>query len=145
MYNRGNGTALLYPVYSWIPVNGAVSYEIEILNSLPDRSDRRAPLSKIIGRGTSRTGEWYDEDRRVSSSPMYWRVRGLDADGVLTCQRAFHVRDHVIGRCQNIEQRWIDEILILPLVLHIVVKTYVASEGEGRGFFHGGPFRRSGF
>ena len=81
VYNRGNGTALLYPVYSWIPVNGAVSYEIEILNSLPDRSDRRAPLSKIIGRGTSRTGEWYDEDRRVSSSPMYWRVRGLDADG----------------------------------------------------------------
>lgn len=81
VFNQGNGTTLLYPVYNWIPVNGAVSYEIEILNSLPDRSDRRAPLSKIIGRGTSRTGEWYDEDRRVSSSPMYWRVRGLDADG----------------------------------------------------------------
>jgi lysophospholipase L1-like esterase len=81
VYNQEKGTTLLYPVYDWIPVKGAVSYEIEILNSLPARSDVRAPISQLMGRGTTESGEWYDNDKRVSTSPMYWRVRGLDAQG----------------------------------------------------------------
>lgn len=81
VYNQGKGTTLLYPVYDWIPVQGAVSYEIEILNTLPTHSDRRAPEQQVIGRGMSQTGEWYDDEKRVSSSPMYWRVRGLDKEG----------------------------------------------------------------
>ncbi|MFA6849979.1 MAG: hypothetical protein WCS30_06465, partial [Selenomonadaceae bacterium] len=31
-YDVGNGTVLLYPVYSWIPLNGAASYKVEIFD-----------------------------------------------------------------------------------------------------------------
>ena len=81
VFNQGNGTTLLYPVYNWIPVNGAKTYEIEILNSLPVRADARASAAQLIGRGKSTGFDWYDDDKRVSSRPMYWRVRGLDGSG----------------------------------------------------------------
>jgi lysophospholipase L1-like esterase len=80
-FNKGNGTTLLYPVYNWIPVNGARTYEVEILNSLPQRADTAAPASQVIGRGRSTGFDWYDDHKRVSTSPMYWRVRGLDGQG----------------------------------------------------------------
>jgi lysophospholipase L1-like esterase len=80
-FNKGNGTTLLYPVYNWIPVNGAKTYEVEILNSLPQRADAPAPPSQLIGRGKSTGFDWYDDHKRVSTSPMYWRVRGLDGRG----------------------------------------------------------------
>jgi lysophospholipase L1-like esterase len=80
-FNEGIGTTLLYPVYNWIPVNGAATYEIEILNARPPHANAKAPDSMVIGRGTSTGFDWYDDDKRVHHGLMYWRVRGIDANG----------------------------------------------------------------
>ena len=59
----------------------------------------------------------------------------FDANGVFAGQRAFYVGDHMVGTPQNIEKRGIDQVLVFPLILHVVVKTDIAGEGEcGRGF-----------
>ncbi len=77
-FDTGNGTKLLYPVYNWIPVAGATKYEIEILDQQPENPQGTAPSSHRIGQGESTGFAWYDDDKRVSSAPMYWRVRGLN-------------------------------------------------------------------
>lgn len=80
-FNTGNGTSLLYPVYNWIRVSGAASYEVEILNTPHVQADQAADDSQIIGRGHSKWFDWYDDSPRISTHPMYWRVRALDEKG----------------------------------------------------------------
>lgn len=80
-FNSGNGTNLLYPVYNWVPVNGAKKYEVEILSQKIEDQKVPAPKEYKLGQGTGTGFDWYDDDKRTSSQPMYWRVRGLDAKG----------------------------------------------------------------
>lgn len=81
VFNQGNGTTLLYPVYAWIPVAGAARYEVEILAAPPENPNGTAPSVHRIDAGLTAGFDYYDVKPRVSDKPFYWRVRGLDAGG----------------------------------------------------------------
>jgi lysophospholipase L1-like esterase len=80
-YNQGNGTTLLYPVYSWIPNSGAKQFEIELLSAPPENHDGITPSRYRIAAFTTKLCDYYDKQPRSSSKPFYWRVRSLDATG----------------------------------------------------------------
>lgn len=72
----------LYPVYSWIPINGAASYEVEITTALPENPNGTSPSQYRIWRQEVVTGaDCYDEQPRNIPGVYYWRVRGLNKDG----------------------------------------------------------------
>lgn len=81
IYNQGYGEVLLYPVYNWIPVNGAVKYEIEILDEPPENPNGIEPSAHRIDAIMVDSAEHYDAHSRYSEQPFYWRVRGIDGDG----------------------------------------------------------------
>ena len=81
VYNQGRGTALLYPVYDWIPVNGAVKYELELLNEAPENPNGIEPSVHRVDSIVLDSAEHYDSKPRFSEDPFYWRVRGMDAEG----------------------------------------------------------------
>lgn len=81
VFNNGNGTVLLYPVYNWIPVNGVSKYEVEILNAPPENPHGIAPSIHRIDTQEGHNFDCYDRKPRLSTKPMYWRVRGLDEQG----------------------------------------------------------------
>ena len=80
-YNDGNGTVLLYPVYDWLPVPGAASYEVEILDAAPENPNGTTASEHRIDVLYSESGQIYDRQPRYGSKPFYWRVRALAADG----------------------------------------------------------------
>jgi len=80
-YNQGNGTAMLYPVFNWLPIAGAKEYEVEILSQPPENPMGTEPSQYRIGQGLSETSELYDEFPRFSTKPLYWRVRGFNEMG----------------------------------------------------------------
>ena len=80
-YNNHNGQVLLYPVYSWIGNHGAVQYEIEVLNELPENPGGTEPSIHRIYATIQANCELYDPEPRLGAEPFYWRVRGLDAEG----------------------------------------------------------------
>lgn len=81
IFNQSTGATLLYPVYAWIPINGAEKYEVEILDDLPENPNGTAPSSHRIDSAVAIGFDYYDEMPRISEKPFYWRVRGLDQDG----------------------------------------------------------------
>lgn len=81
VFNRSAGGTLLYPVYAWIPVAGAVKYEVEILDELPENPNGVSPSVHRIDSGIAVGFDYYDEQPRRSSQPFWWRVRGLDSAG----------------------------------------------------------------
>ena len=81
IYNNGNGHVLLYPVYDWLAVPGAASYEVEVLNDVPEDPNGIAPSVHRIASYTPEYAQQYDESPRYGASPLYWRVRALDAAG----------------------------------------------------------------
>ena len=76
-YNDGPGTTLLYPVYNWVRLNDASSYEVQLFNTDPDRIPAAQPIAIL----PSEVSEIYDTAPRYGSTPFYWRVRALDAQG----------------------------------------------------------------
>jgi lysophospholipase L1-like esterase len=95
VFNEGNGTVLLYPVYMWIPIQGADRYEVEILDDEPENPNDTAPSSHRIDSAEDKGFDHYDDYPRISEKPFYWRVRGLDAEGnavgVYSDARSFRV------------------------------------------------------
>ncbi len=79
VYDQGHGTVLLYPVYTWIPVHGAASYQVELLDAPPEKEDTAAPSSHRVAVMTATGFDCYDDEPRFSEQPFYWRVLGLDA------------------------------------------------------------------
>ncbi|EIW20224.1 Lysophospholipase L1 [Pelosinus fermentans] len=71
----------LYPVYSWIPVLGADSYEVEILSALPENPNG-VEASKYRIRSSIVQGgfgfDYYDTHAYVEPGTFYWRVLALD-------------------------------------------------------------------
>lgn len=80
-FNQSPGAALLYPVYAWIPIAGAEKYEVELLDAPPENPNDVAPSVHRIDTATATGFDWYDEKPRLSTQPLYWRVRGLDHAG----------------------------------------------------------------
>jgi len=71
----------LYPVYSWIPIVGAVSYEVELLRRPPENPNGTSPSQYRIWSKRVAGSDCYDDEPRNSAGVYYWRVRGLDASG----------------------------------------------------------------
>ena len=80
VFNAGQGTTLLYPVYAWIPIAGAEKYEIEVLDSLPENPNGIEPSEHRLDALIAVGSDCYDTKPRFSTKPFYWRVRGLDHD-----------------------------------------------------------------
>ena len=59
----------MYPVYNWIPNNGAVKFEVELISG----------SNSIWRKTTADLGSCYDDFRRTAGV-YYWHVRGLDAE-----------------------------------------------------------------
>ncbi len=78
-YQVESGMTLLYPVYSYTGLPGMASYEIEVDDDVPENPDSAEPSVHRIWAGTSPIMERYDEEPRIGT--IYWRVRGMDADG----------------------------------------------------------------
>jgi lysophospholipase L1-like esterase len=85
-YSEANMPMPLYPVYSWIPIYGAVAYEVELTSAPPENPDKIAP-SKYRLRNHIVKGpydyyfEFYDQTKLITPGTYYWRVRGLDKTG----------------------------------------------------------------
>jgi lysophospholipase L1-like esterase len=80
-YNEGNGTVLLYPVYDWLAVPGAASYELEILDGPPENPNGISPSEHRIDVYHPQYAQQYDQKARYGPHPFYWRVRALDSAG----------------------------------------------------------------
>ena len=78
-YNSGNGTVLLYPVYSYVPNAGATQFEIEVTDAPPENPNGTEPSVHRVYSAIVTGGEHYDPEPRIGT--YYWRVRGLDDDG----------------------------------------------------------------
>ncbi|HWR08146.1 SGNH/GDSL hydrolase family protein [Sporomusa sp.] len=72
----------LYPVYAWIPVSGAISYEVELTNHLPENPGGIEPsIHRIWSKTVTGLNDCYDDQPRIVPGKYYWRVRGIDASG----------------------------------------------------------------
>ncbi|MDF2568742.1 MAG: hypothetical protein K0R55_346 [Sporomusa sp.] len=72
----------LYPAYAWIPVFGAISYEIELTNQPPENPNGIDPSShRIWSKIVTGLNDCYDEHPRSIPGKYYWRVRGIDIGG----------------------------------------------------------------
>ncbi|PKM77971.1 MAG: GDSL family lipase [Firmicutes bacterium HGW-Firmicutes-15] len=81
-YKQANMPMPLYPVYSWIPIYGAVDYEVELTTDPPENPNGLSPsqyqFRNQIIRGSF---DCYDEEALSTPGTYYWRVRGLDESG----------------------------------------------------------------
>lgn len=72
----------LYPAYAWIPVTGAVSYEVELANRPPEKPNGVEPSRhRIWSKIVTGLNDCYDDHPRMIPGKYYWRVRGIDAVG----------------------------------------------------------------
>lgn len=82
-FPKRNHPTPLYPVYSWIPVLGAASYEVEITNRLPENPNG-IEASQYRIRSYTIEGGWgfdcYDTHAYTEAGTYYWRVRAVDAE-----------------------------------------------------------------
>lgn len=79
VYHPGNGSTLLYPVYSYAGNPGAASYEVEVTNRYPENPDGTAPSKYRVFSKTTTLSNVYDDNPRIGT--FYWRVRGMDENG----------------------------------------------------------------
>jgi lysophospholipase L1-like esterase len=81
-YKAVNMPMPLYPVYSWVPVYGAVYYEVELTAVPPENPNGISPsqyqLRRQIIKGAT---DCYDEQALSTPGTYYWRVRGIDEFG----------------------------------------------------------------
>lgn len=81
-YREANMPMPLYPVYSWLPVYGAVQYEVELTDAPPENPDGISPSRHQLRMLTVKGAfECYDEKALSEPGTYYWRVRGLDERG----------------------------------------------------------------
>ena len=79
VYHPGNGSTLLYPVYSYAGNPGAASYEVEVTDRYPENTDGTAPSKYRVFSKTTTLSNVYDDNPRIGT--FYWRVRGMDENG----------------------------------------------------------------
>lgn len=76
---KGNGTALLYPVYAYAGNPGAAKYEVEVTSQYPENSHGVRPSRFRIFSEVTELTDLYDKFPRPDG--CFWRVRGLTKDG----------------------------------------------------------------
>ena len=73
---------LLYPVYQWIPLNGILRYEVELLYAPPEEQYAKAPVPNHAWHHIANDSfSCYDEYKRGDPGMYYWRVRAIDESG----------------------------------------------------------------
>ena len=73
---------LLYPVYQWIPMNGIIRYEVELLYSPPEEKYAKTPVpDRAWHHIADDSFSCYDEYKRGDPGSYYWRVRAINEDG----------------------------------------------------------------
>lgn len=78
-FDREPGSALLYPVYSFTPLDGAASYEVEVTDAAPENPDGAEPsIHRVFSRVIS-NANLYDPSPRIGQ--YWWRVRAMDEEG----------------------------------------------------------------
>ena len=80
-YKAHNSVPLLYPVYEWIPIQGADSYEVELTRLPPENPDSAVSSRFRIWHGRTKGFSLYDEMPRLENGRYYYRVRGLGING----------------------------------------------------------------
>lgn len=81
-FNQDGMPTPLYPVYSWIPIAKAVSYEVELTQVPPENPNGIEPSQyQIWSKEVINSFDCYDENPRITPGTYYWRVRGLDMFG----------------------------------------------------------------
>jgi lysophospholipase L1-like esterase len=75
--------ALLYPVYSWIPVLGAERYEVEVTGRVPENPNGTAASAYRIRSYSidAPAFDCYDTHAYNETGTYYWRVIALGGDG----------------------------------------------------------------
>lgn len=78
-FNGERGSSILYPVYSFTPMENAASYEVEVTRREPENPEGTAPsryrvFSKVIA-----NANLYDPSPRIGT--YWWRVRAMDSEG----------------------------------------------------------------
>jgi lysophospholipase L1-like esterase len=69
----------LYPVYSWIPVLGAASYEIEVTSRPPEQENGTGPSKyRVRSYFAGQVFDVYDPQPFVKEGSYYWRVLAFD-------------------------------------------------------------------
>lgn len=81
VFNENNMPTPLYPAYSWLPIAGAVYYEVEVLSAPPEDPDGITPSAYRIWSKEVTGFDCYDDEPRSTPGTYYWRVRGLDSAG----------------------------------------------------------------
>lgn len=79
VYRPGNGSTLLYPVYSYAGNPGAVKYEVEVTDQYPENRDGTGPSKYRVFSKETTLSNVYDDNPRIGT--FYWRVRGMDENG----------------------------------------------------------------
>lgn len=79
VYRPGNGSTLLYPVYSYAGNPGASRYEVEVTKAYPENTEGTAPSKYRVFSKITSLSNVYDDNPRIGT--FYWRVRGLDENG----------------------------------------------------------------
>lgn len=79
VYRPGNGSTLLYPVYSYAGNPGAVKYEVEVTDQYPENRDGTEPSKYRVFSKVTTLSNVYDDNPRIGT--FYWRVRGMDENG----------------------------------------------------------------
>lgn len=79
VYRPGNGSTLLYPVYSYAGNPGAAKYEVEVTSAYPENTKGTAPSKYRVFSKITSLSNVYDDNPRIGT--FYWRVRGLDENG----------------------------------------------------------------
>ena len=81
-FNDNDMITPLYPVYSWIPIAGIATYEVEVTNAPPENPNGTLPsVYRIWNKTITGGSDIYDEQARCTNGTYYWRVRGIDGDG----------------------------------------------------------------
>lgn len=78
VFNADDMATPLYPAYSWVPIIGAASYEVELLSQPPETAAGTALSQYRVWSKLVDGGDLYDEEARIIPGTYYWRVRGLD-------------------------------------------------------------------
>lgn len=79
VYRPGNGSTLLYPVYSYAGNPGAAKYEVEVTGAYPENPDSSEPSQYRVFSKVTTLSNVYDDNPRIGT--FYWRVRGMDENG----------------------------------------------------------------
>lgn len=95
--------ALLYPVYSWIPVLGAERYEIEVTNKPPENPNGTEPSQYRVRTYSMGSGfDYYDLEAFREEGTYYWRVIAYNDEG----RPIGAYSDAVMFKVQTAGYRW---------------------------------------